>query len=43
VKAMQVFFKVPVEISEEGGRFVVSCFLLDGQHEGPNKHETLQL
>lgn len=41
VKAMQMFFKVPVEIRQVGERFVASCFLLDAHHEGPNKHETL--
>jgi hypothetical protein len=41
VKALQIYFKVPVEVRREDGRFVASCFLLDTLHEGPNKHETL--
>ena len=41
VKAMQVFFKVPVEVRQERGRYVASCFLLDSHQEGPNKHEAL--
>lgn len=36
-----MFFKLPVEIRQEDGRFVASCFLLDTPQEGPNKHETL--
>jgi len=42
MEAMQMFFKVPVDIRQEDGRFVASCFLLDTEHEGPNKHETLE-
>jgi hypothetical protein len=41
VKAMQMFFKVPVEIRKVDGGFVASCFLVDAPQEGPNKHETL--
>ena len=41
MKALQIYFKVPVEVRREDGRFVASCFLLDTRHEGPNKHETL--
>jgi hypothetical protein len=41
VKALQIYFKVPVEVRKEDGRFVASCFLVDSLHEGPNKHETL--
>ena len=41
MKAMQMFFKVPVEIRQQDGRFIASCFLLDTHHEGANKHETL--
>lgn len=42
MKAMQVYFKVPVEVREENGRFIASCFLLESTHEGPNKHEALE-
>jgi hypothetical protein len=41
VKALQIYFKVPVEVRREEGRFVASCFLLDTLHEGPNKHGAL--
>ena len=41
MKALQIYFKVPVEVRKEGGRFVASCFLLDTRHEGTNKQETL--
>lgn len=41
MKALQIYFKVPVEVRKDGGRFVASCFLLDTLHEGPNKQEAL--
>jgi hypothetical protein len=41
VKALQIYFKVPVEIRKENGSFVASCFLLDSQHAASNKHEAL--
>ena len=41
VKALQIYFKVPVEVRREDGRFIASCFLLDSTQEGPSKHETL--
>lgn len=40
--AMQVYFKVPVQIREEGGRFFASCFLVDVHCEGPTKFEALE-
>lgn len=39
---MQVFFKVPVQIREENGRYIASCFLVDTHCEGPTKHEALE-
>jgi hypothetical protein len=41
VKALQIYFKVPVEIRKKNGRYVASCFLLDIVQEGANKQETL--
>lgn len=39
---MQVFFKVPVQIRQESGRYIASCFLVDNLCEGSNKHEVLE-
>lgn len=40
-KAVQIFVKVPVEIRNEDGRIVTSCFLLDTAQEGSNKPAAL--
>lgn len=40
--AMQVYFKVPVQIGEENGRYLASCFLVDTPSEGATKHEALE-
>ena len=39
---MQVYFKVPVQIGEENGRYLASCFLVDTPSEGPTKHDALE-
>jgi hypothetical protein len=41
VRALQIFFKVPVEVWQEDDCYFSSCFLLDTVHTGPNKHESL--
>jgi hypothetical protein len=41
LKALQVYFKVPVEVRGENGAFVASCFLLSTTCSGPTKHEAL--
>ena len=40
-KAVQISVRVPVEIRNEDGRIVTSCFLLDTPQKGSNKHDTL--
>ena len=40
-KAVHITVKVPVEIRNEDGRIVTSCFLLDTPQEGSNKHDAL--
>ena len=41
MKALQIYFKVPVDVRKDEGGFVASCFLLESQHAAPNKHEAL--
>lgn len=43
MKALQVYFKVPVEVRDENGSFVASCFLLSTTCAGATKHEALDL
>ena len=40
-KAVHISVKVPVEIRNEDGRIVTSCFLLDTPQEGSNKPDAL--
>lgn len=40
-KAVHITVKVPVEIRNEDGRIVTSCFLLDTPQAGLNKHDAL--
>ena len=40
-KAVHISVKLPVEIRNEEGRIVASCFLLDTSQEGSNKHDAL--
>ena len=40
-KAVHISVKVPVEIRNEDGRIVTSCFLLDTPQEGSNKSDAL--
>ena len=40
-KAVHISVRVPVEIRNEDGRIVTSCFLLDTPQKGSNKHDTL--
>jgi hypothetical protein len=41
VKALQIYFKVPVEVRRDEGGFVASCFLLDDRFKGATKHDAL--
>ena len=41
-KALRVSFRVPVEVRQENGRYIATCFLLDVQREAPSKHEALE-
>ena len=40
-KAVQICVKVPVEIRNEDGRIITSCFLLDTAQQGSNKPAAL--
>jgi len=40
-KAVHISVRVPVEIRNEEGHIVTSCFLLDTPQEGSNKHDAL--
>ena len=39
--AMQVYFKVPVQIRQENGRYFAECFLFDKHYDEPTKFEAL--
>ncbi len=41
-KAIRVSIKVPVEVRQENGRFIVNCFLLTSSHDAPSKHGALE-
>ncbi len=41
MKALHVYFKVPVEVRDENGRFVASCFLLPATCDGETKFEAI--
>jgi hypothetical protein len=40
-KAIRVSFRVPVEVREENGRFIVTCFLLESPQEAASKHAAI--
>ncbi len=41
-KAIRVSVKVPVEVRQENGRFIATCFLLSSSHDAPSKHGALE-
>jgi hypothetical protein len=41
-KALRVTFKAPVEVCEERGNFIATCYLLDARYEAPSKHAALE-
>ena len=41
-KAIRVSFRVPVEVRQEDGRFIVTCFLLESRQEATSKHDAIE-
>jgi hypothetical protein len=41
-KAIRVSFRVPVEVRQENGRFITTCFLLESRHEAASKHDAIE-
>ncbi|MGC2519401.1 MAG: hypothetical protein WA373_09895 [Burkholderiales bacterium] len=41
-KEIRVSFRVPVEVRQENGRFIATCFLLDSRQEATSKHDAIE-
>jgi len=41
-KTIRVSLRVPVDVREENGRYVASCFLLDSHQEATSKHDAIE-
>ena len=41
-KAMRVSFRVPVEVRQENGHFIATCFLLESRQVAASKHDAIE-